>query len=52
MIGCGEVVQIIHLPALYQLPDLFRVTALSDVSATVLDAVSLGRAEMGYAVPG
>jgi predicted dehydrogenase len=39
IVGCGEVVQIIHLPALYQLPDQFRVTALSDVSATVLDAV-------------
>ena len=39
IVGCGEVVQILHLPSLYQLSDKFRVTALCDVSRTVLDAV-------------
>ena len=36
IVGCGEVVQIIHLPTLYQLGDLFEVTALCDASSTVL----------------
>ena len=39
IVGCGEVTQIIHLPSLYRLPDLFRVTALCDASQTVLDGV-------------
>lgn len=39
IVGCGEVVQILHLPSLYQLGDQFRVTALCDVSQTVLDSV-------------
>ena len=39
IVGCGEVTQIIHLPTLYQLNDLFRVTALCDVSANVLAGV-------------
>jgi predicted dehydrogenase len=39
IVGCGEVVQIVHLPSFYQLGDKFRVTALCDVSRTVLDAV-------------
>ena len=38
IIGCGEVSQIIHLPTLYQLNERFTVTALCDVSATVLNA--------------
>lgn len=37
--GCGEVTQIIHLPALAQLDDLFEVTALCDVSDEVLTGV-------------
>ncbi|SCM74975.1 putative Oxidoreductase [uncultured Pleomorphomonas sp.] len=37
--GCGEVAQILHLPSLAYLPDLYRVTALCDVSRAVLDAV-------------
>ena len=36
IVGCGEVTQIIHLPTLYQLGDLFTVTALCDVSESVL----------------
>jgi predicted dehydrogenase len=39
IVGCGEVVQIIHLPSLSQLRDQFTVTALCDASPTVLDAV-------------
>jgi predicted dehydrogenase len=39
IVGCGEVVQIVHLPSLYRLADKFRVTALCDVSRTVLDGV-------------
>jgi predicted dehydrogenase len=40
IVGCGEVAQIIHLPTLRDLGDLFRVTALCDVSRNVLNAVS------------
>ena len=39
VVGCGEVAQIVHLPALRGLPDLFEVVALCDVSAAVLDKV-------------
>lgn len=39
VVGCGEVAQIIHLPALAQLPERFRVTALCDISAEVLAGV-------------
>jgi predicted dehydrogenase len=39
VIGCGEAAQILHLPTLAQLSDRFEVTALCDVSATVLDGV-------------
>lgn len=39
IVGCGEVVQIMHLPSLYQLRNQFQVTALCDVSAAVLDGV-------------
>jgi len=39
IIGCGSVTQIIHLPTLNQLNDLFEVTALCDVSLNVLAGV-------------
>jgi predicted dehydrogenase len=39
IVGCGEVTQVMHLPSLYQLNDMFQVTALCDVSATVLEEV-------------
>ena len=39
IVGCGEVAQIIHLPSLYQLGDLFEVTAICDVSERVLAGV-------------
>jgi predicted dehydrogenase len=39
IVGCGEVVQIMHLPSLYQLGEKFQVTALCDASRTVVDGV-------------
>ena len=36
-VGCGEVTQIMHWPSLYQLPDQYEVTALCDVSASILE---------------
>jgi predicted dehydrogenase len=39
IVGCGEVSQIIHLPALEQLSDKFHVTALCDISPSVLEGV-------------
>lgn len=41
IVGCGEVAQIIHLPTLYQLSDLFEVMALCDASRAVLDGVGV-----------
>ena len=35
IVGCGEVAQIIHIPALRHLSSLFDVTALCDVSDEV-----------------
>lgn len=40
IVGCGEVTQIIHLPTLAQVPGLFEVTSLCDVSARVLRGVA------------
>jgi predicted dehydrogenase len=37
IVGCGEVTQIIHRPSLYQLVDLFEVTALCDISPLILE---------------
>lgn len=39
IIGCGSVSQIVHLPTLNQLNDLFEVTALCDVSPKALAGV-------------
>ncbi len=39
IIGCGEVVQINHLPSLRYLEDLFEVVAISDISSNVLEKV-------------
>jgi predicted dehydrogenase len=36
-VGCGEVTQIMHWPSLYQLSDRFEVTALCDVSSSILE---------------
>ena len=41
IIGCGEVTQIMHWPSLYQLPEMFEVIALCDISPLVLE--ELGR---------
>lgn len=47
VVGCGEVAQIIHLPAFRELPELFTVTALCDASPSVLAAVGAGYPEAG-----
>ncbi|MGK5740001.1 Gfo/Idh/MocA family protein [Micromonospora sp. URMC 103] len=39
IIGLGEVAQVVHLPALRSLPDLFQVTAVCDISPGLLDRV-------------
>lgn len=39
IVGCGEVVQICHLPSLALVPDLVTITAVCDVSQTVVDAI-------------
>ncbi|HEX6969464.1 MAG TPA: Gfo/Idh/MocA family oxidoreductase [Micromonosporaceae bacterium] len=39
VVGCGTVAQIMHLPYLQSLSDLFEVTALSDLSPGLLDAM-------------
>ena len=39
IIGCGEVTQIMHWPALSQLGDLFEITALCDVSQAILETL-------------
>ena len=38
VVGCGQIAQIMHLPFLTELP-LFRVTALCDLSPTVVETV-------------
>jgi predicted dehydrogenase len=39
VIGCGRIAQIMHLPYLRQLSELYEVSALCDASRTVLHAV-------------
>ena len=39
VVGCGEVAQVIHLPTLRDLSELFEVSALCDVSGPVLECV-------------
>ena len=39
VIGCGTVAQIMHLPYLHSLPDLFQIAALSDLSPSLLKAL-------------
>ena len=39
VIGLGEVAQVIHLPVLQSLPQLFEVVALCDISPTLLQLV-------------
>ena len=39
VIGLGEVAQVIHLPVLQSLPQLFEVVALCDISPTLLQVV-------------
>ena len=39
IVGCGGIAQMMHLPTLFERPDLFEVTALADVSRATLEAV-------------
>src|SRR4028119_541768 len=39
LIGLGEVAQIIHLPILQALADRYRITAICDISPTLLSAM-------------
>ncbi|MBI3243149.1 MAG: Gfo/Idh/MocA family oxidoreductase [Chloroflexi bacterium] len=39
VIGCGGIAQMMHLPYLQSLPDLFEIAALSDLSPGVLQAI-------------
>lgn len=39
MVGCGGIAQMMHLPTLFERPDLFQVVALADVSRLTLEAV-------------
>lgn len=39
VIGCGGVAQMMHLPYLQSLPDLFEIAAISDLSPGVLQAI-------------
>jgi predicted dehydrogenase len=39
VIGLGEVAQVVHLPVLRALPDLYQVTAACDISPGLLDRV-------------
>lgn len=41
-VGCGEVTQVLHLPTLRELPELFDVVAFCDVSKKALDGVAAG----------
>lgn len=40
VLGCGEAAQIIHVPTLLQLPDLFTIAALHDASPSVTAALA------------
>jgi predicted dehydrogenase len=39
VVGCGGIAQMMHLPTLFERPDLFQVVGLADVNATTLHAV-------------
>lgn len=44
IVGCGEAAQVVHLPAPHCLSVQFAVTALRDVSSTVLEGACSGLA--------
>ncbi len=39
VVGCGGIAQMMHLPTLFERPDLFQVVALADVNRPTLEAV-------------
>lgn len=51
LIGVGTVAQMMHLPILSDLPDLYKITAVSDVSPSVLSAISEKYNAKAYASP-
>ncbi len=40
IVGCGEAAQVLHLPALGELTELFQVVALCDVSRSVVETLT------------
>jgi hypothetical protein len=40
IVGCGEATQILHLPSLRQLDDVFEIVAACDASQSVVDSVA------------
>src|SRR5260370_682610 len=44
VIGCGTVAQIMHLPYLHSMPDLFEIAALSDLSPGLLKILAAAKA--------
>ena len=51
LIGTGTVAQMMHLPILSDLHDLYRITAVSDVSPSVLSAIAEKYQAKAYASP-
>ena len=51
IIGTGTVAQLMHLPILSDLRDLYRIAAVSDVSPSVLDYISHKYNAKAYASP-
>src|SRR5919109_809345 len=39
VIGCGAIAQMMHLPTLFERPDLFRIVGLADISPETLEGV-------------
>src|SRR5436309_11379826 len=39
VIGCGGIAQMMHLPHLHSLPELYEIAAISDISPGVLRAM-------------
>ncbi len=51
MVGCGEAVQALHIPALNSLPKQFRISACCDVSEGVRDDIASGTGSRAFADP-
>ena len=51
LIGTGTVAQMMHLPILNDLSDMYQITAVSDVSPSVLSAIASKYQAKAYASP-